>query len=194
MKRRLFLQLALVALFMLVGVFSFRWFLPSHPLYGAIYETSAFDLNEALSNPVGVFLRKHLPTRIVQSPSFPSRFKNQPKYMDLKGTPLEWSIGGTNTGWIYFWDPERLQVSAWEFAPSSETNLLSVQELPTKFYGSLDPRREQVFGNSTTNAIKVTVGQVLFARQTDATNTIYILKLVEQDQNKLIVNCCVATP
>lgn len=187
--------MALVALLMVAGLFSILCFLPSHSLFGGIYETSAFDLNEARSDPIGVFLRKHLPRRMVQSPNFPSRYKDQPKYFDLKGTQLEWSIGGTNTGWLYFHDPGiRPRVLAWEFAPSSETNLLSVRKLPTDFHGSSDPRREQVFGISTTNAINVTVGQVLFARRTDSTNTIYILKLVEQDQNKLVVNCCFATP
>ena len=195
-KRKLFLLVALGVLLLVIGVISFRGLLPSHSLFGAIYEASAFDLNEARSNPAGVYLRKHLARRIVQSPHFPTRYKDQARYLDLQGTQLEWSIGGTNTGWLYFWDPDSSpRVLVWQFAPSKETDLLSVSQLASDFCGSSDPRRAEIFGDSsTTNAINVGVGQILFARRTDATNTIYILKLMEQDQNKLVVNYCVATP
>ena len=134
--------LALLALLVLVGLFSFRGLFPSHPRFGAIYEAAAFDLNEARHNPVGVFLRKHLPRRVVQSPYFPPRYKDQPRYLELKGTQLEWSIGGTNTGWLYFWDVgARPRTIRWEFAPCSEKTLLSISELPADFYGASDPRR-----------------------------------------------------
>ncbi|HMO64744.1 MAG TPA: hypothetical protein PKC18_16885 [Lacipirellulaceae bacterium] len=194
-KRRVFL-LALVALLVLAGLFIFRGLLPSHPRFGAIYEAAAFDLNEARHNSVGVFLRKHLPRRVVQSPHFPSRYKDQPRFLDLKGTQLEWSIGGTNTGWLYFWDVGvRPRALRWEFAPCSETTLLGVRELPAEFYGASDSRRVEVFGDeSTTNAIKVAVGQILFARQTDKRDTIYMLKLREQDGNKLVVDYCATSP
>lgn len=194
-NRRAFL-LALVALLALVGLFSFRGLWPSHPRFGAVYEAAAFDLNEARNNSVGVFLRKHLPRRVVQSPHFPDRYKEQPRYLDLSGTQLEWSIGGTNTGWLYFWDVSvKTSASQWEFAPCSETNLLGVSELPGKFHGSSDPRRVEVFGDeSTTNAIKVAVGQILFARRTDKKSTVYMLKLREQDRNKLVVDYCVTNP
>jgi hypothetical protein len=183
------------ALLAIVGLFGFRRFFPSHPLYGAVYEAAAFDLNEARSDRIGVFLRAHLPRRIVQSPHFPSRYKDQPRYLDLKGARLEWSIGGPGTGWLYFWDVEsRSRVSRWEFAPCSQTNLLGVSELPTDFCGSSEPRVGGFFGeSSTTNAIQVAVGQILFARRTDERSTIYILKLKEQDGNRLIVDYCVTT-
>jgi hypothetical protein len=115
--------------------------------------------------------------------------------MDLQGTQLEWSIGGTNTGWLYFADPGfGARNLGWEFAPCSETNFLNVREIPSTFHGSSDPRRAEIFGKrSTTNAINVAVGQVLFARRTDA-SAIYILKLKEQNGNKLTVDYCVATP
>ena len=114
----------------------------------------------------------------------------------MKGTQLEWSIGGTNTGWLYFRDVGvRQRALRWEFSPCSETNLLGVRELPADFYGSSDPRRVEVFGEeSTRNAIKVAVGQILFARQIDKKSTIYVLKLKEQDGNKLIVDYCVTCP
>jgi len=81
----------------------------------------------------------------------------------------------------------------WEFAPCAETNLMNVARVAVDFCGSTDPRRAEVFGNSsTTNAIEVEVGQILFARRTDQTNRIYILEFKEQHQNKLVVNYCVA--
>ena len=195
-KRLLFSLAGVVGLLVLIGLFCFRELLPSHPVFGAIYETSAYDLNEARSNSVGVFLRRYLPRRIVQSPHFPSRYKDQPRYLDLEGSPLEWSIGGTDTGWLYFWDPDvRPRLWTWEFSRCADTNLLDVSEFPTDFCGSTDPRRGEVFGEtSTTNAIPVAAGQVLFARRTDEGGTIYILKLKEQDQNKLVVDYCIVSP
>jgi hypothetical protein len=72
-KKRDVVLLAFVALLVLVGLFSLRGSFPSHPRFGAIYEAAAFDLNKARHNPIGVFLRKYLPGRVVQSPQFPSR-------------------------------------------------------------------------------------------------------------------------
>jgi hypothetical protein len=187
--------MAMLALFSLIGLITPRGALPSHPVFGAVYETSAFDLHVARSNPIGIFTRKHLPRRIVQSPSFPARFKDQPKCMDLDGARLEWSIGGTNTGWLYFWDADsRRNVPAWEFAPCSETNLLRVSTVPTAFFGASDARSAEVFGEtSSTNGIKVAAGQILFARRTGG-STIDTLKLSQQDANRLLVDYCVVSP
>lgn len=197
-KRRLFIMLlAFIVGLVATALLSLKAILPRHPRFGPIYEASAFDLNEARSNRIGIFLRKHLPRRVVQSPYFPSRYKDQPRYLDLKGTRLEWSIGGTNSGWLYFWDVDTRSGShsKWEFAPCSKTNLLSVTNLPDEFYGSLNPRIVEVFDDSsTTNAIKVSVGQILFARRTDETNRVYLLRLSEQDGNKLVAHYCVASP
>jgi hypothetical protein len=196
-SRRLFFVAApLCALLAVIGLFTLRRLLPIHRVFGVVYETSAFASNRARSNPSGIFLRKHLPRRVLQSPLFPSRYKEQPRYLELMGTQLQWSIGWTNTGWLYFWDVGiRPRVSVWEFAPCSETNLLSVSTLPTDFCGSSDPRRVEVFGeSSTTNAIKVAVGQILFARRTDERRNIYVLKLKEQHGNKLVVDYCVTNP
>jgi len=43
-KKRLLLGLLVVAPCILLG---FKWFLPSHPVFGAIREATAYDLNEA---------------------------------------------------------------------------------------------------------------------------------------------------
>ena len=197
-KRRLLAaRVTLFGCLVVVVLLGLKIFFPTSPHFGGIYEATAFDLNEARSDRLAAFLRDHLPRRIVQSPHFPSRFKAQPRYLHLGNTQLEWSIGGTNTGWLYFWGigPNRaLTKGKWEFAPCAETNLMNVVRVPVVFYGFSDPRRAEVFGESSTpNAIKVSVGQILFARRTDETNRIYILKLKEQRRNKLVVHYCVTT-
>ena len=187
-------MLICLALVVLIGL---RSHFPTHPQFGAICQATAFDLNEARSDRLAVFLRGHLPERVVRSPHFPTRFKDQPRYLHLGRKQFEWSIGGTNSGWLYFWGIDRNRGNVpekWELAPCTETNLMNVTKVPAEFYGSTDPRRAKVFGeSSTTNAIEVTVGQILFARRTDETNRIYILKLKEQNQNKLVVHYCVTT-
>ncbi len=102
----------------------------------------------------------------------------------------------TYAGWFYFSNVGAgPRIPRWEFAPCAETSLTSVTRVPTDFCDSSDPRRLGVFGNSsTTNAIRVSVGQILFARRTDETNRIYVLNLKEQHGNKLVVNYCVTTP
>jgi hypothetical protein len=195
-RKRLFILIGL--LLCVAGLIWIGWIvhLPTHPRFGTVYETSASDLNEARSDWLGVFLRKHLPDRIVQSPNFPDRFKDRPRYLQLGRWQFEWSIGGSNSGWFYFSgvDGQRgNEPRKWEFALCSETNLMRVTQLPSDFCGALDPRRKSLFGeDSTSNAIKVTVGQILFIRRTDDSDVVYVVKLTEQRGNRLIVNYCAA--
>ncbi len=194
-RRRLpFVFAGLVGCLALIFLLCSKIFFPTHPQFGAIYEATAFDLNEARSDRLAVFLRRNLPDRIVRSPYFPACFKDQPRYLRIGNTQLEWSMGGTNTGWLYFWGltPNRgLVKEKWEFAPCAETDFLKVTKSPVRFCGANDPLRSQVFGaNSTTNAIQVVVGQILFARRTDATNRIYVIKFKAQRMNKLVVQYC----
>ena len=89
-------------------------------LHRNFFQVVAYDINEARNNRLGTFLREHLPSHVVQSPHFP--FKEKPRYLDLKGTQLEWSIGTVNSGWLYFWEAgSGKSGSIWEFAPSSAT-------------------------------------------------------------------------
>jgi hypothetical protein len=197
-RRRLLACLTLLICLAAAVIFILRIYFPTHSKFGGIYEATAFDLNEAHSDRLAVFLRDHLPARVVLSPHFPTRFKEQPRFLHLKHTQMEWSIGGTNTGWLYFHglsrNSRKTVPGKWEFAPCNETNFMNVTRVPAEFIGATNPRRATMFGeSSSTNAIAVSVGQVLFARRTDETNSIYILKLTEQNQNKLVVHYCVTT-
>ena len=192
-------KLLLIVLILFVSLLAIFFFganlsVGTHPHFGAIYEAAAYDLNEANSNRVGVFLRTHLPRRILESQYFPARVKYQPRYLELRGTKLEWSIAGTNTGWLYFYGrpDQALGTNRWEFAPSVEADFMKLGEIPKDYYGSSDSRRAKVFGDSSSgNAIKVSAGKILFARRTDETNRVYVLKLTEQDRNKLLVHYCI---
>lgn len=192
-RRLLLIVLILFVSLLAIVFFTTNLSVGTYAHFGPIYEAVAYDLNEARSNQVGVFLRTHVPRRIVESPYFPTRLKYQPRYLDLKGTRLEWSIAGTNTGWLYFYGrPDQvLGTNRWQFAPCIEGDFMNLGEIPTDYYGSSDPRRTKVFGDSSSgNAIKVSVGQILFARRTDETSRVYVLKLKEQDRNRLLLNYC----
>jgi hypothetical protein len=86
--RRLAVVITIAAIFAATGLFTRCDSLPRHPQFGAVYQTVAFDQDAVLAEPVGGFLRKHLPTRVVLSAYFPSRFKAEPKCLDLRGAQL----------------------------------------------------------------------------------------------------------
>ena len=73
-------------------------------------------------------------------------------------------------------------MDSWEFAPSFATNLLGLTtaSLPTYFYGPNDTNLQKVFGlRSTTNALHVEEGQVLFARHAEKPSCVFALQLVK---------------
>jgi len=194
LRRLLVIFFALIITLSLLALFSLDSSIGKHPQFGGIYQTSASDLNLARSNPVGQFLRKHLPPKILASRYFSARLRDQPKYLELADSQIEWSIGGAKTGWLYFWDVDR-KARGWEFAPCAETNLLHLTPtaLPKQFYGASDPAIPKVFdSSSSTNAIKVTQGDILFARRAHQTNRIYLLKLENQEGDRLFVQYCIA--
>jgi hypothetical protein len=170
---------------LVVGV---SWFVsqPRHPIFGKIYETDAFDYNEAQNDRLAQFLNQHLPRAIRRQPAFADHF-SYPKRLHVGRFRLEWSIGGPNTGWLYFH-------GGWAFAPCAETNLLAVTSVPTDFYNATDSARPSKFGSEAgTNAIHVWAGEVLYARNAEETNCVYILDLARQENNKLTVHYCVAS-
>ena len=196
--RTVILLLALLGV-LLVGGLGVAWALIQdtvghHPAFGPIRATLAADLNSALSDPVGKILRRLLPAAVVAAPAFPHRFKDQPRYLQIEGHRMEWSIGSATTGWLYFHAPATWPSRPeWEFAPSKETNLLQIglRDLPQRFYGQNASNLALLFGlNSNTNALNVREGQVLFARQVGETNRISILQLARQDGNQLLVHYC----
>jgi hypothetical protein len=170
----------------------------THPIFGRIHQTMASDQNDARPDRLGRILRTCLPARVVSSRSFPYQFRDQPRYLRLNGFPMEWSIGGIATGWLYFHEPNKGPAAfSWEFAPSSATNLLDLTaaSLPTRFYTRNDTNLQKVFGfTSNTNALKVEESQVLFARHIDNPNCIYGLHLVKQDGNRLTLHYCAYRP
>jgi hypothetical protein len=161
-----------------------------HPQLGRIYHTSAHDLNVVRSNPVAKFLSRNLPRSILQSKFYPERLKDQPKYLRLGDHQMEWSIGGPQTGWLYFWNVDHMpRAYPWEFAETDQTNFLSLQRasIPTLFKGPADLPAHA----PSTNAINCSAGAILFARHRDETNKSYILHLQRQEENKLFVEYCV---
>jgi hypothetical protein len=196
-RRLQLILLCVLGCLLVVALFTLDGSIGTHPRFGEIFETTAFDLNENRSNRLGRFLREHLPANVLRSPYFPDRFKDQPKYLHLGDTQLEWSISGSKTGWLYFWNVGTgPRISRWQFAPCGETNFMNVTATPPPedFYGPSAAGSTGAFGSgSTTNAIKVAEGQILFARRTDDTNRVYVLKLENQWGNRLSVHYCVAT-
>ncbi len=185
------------------GVLVAAWFgwkslLPRHPSFGAIHETQAADFDDWANHPIKAFLRDHL-SKVIGRTSFYRKYLGRaPRYFELGGDELEWSIGGSQTGWIYFWGPEFNYNKAnapWEFARCKETNFMAVTNVPFVFHGFADPHLGEVFGgSSTTNAIPVWVGEILFVRKQGEPDCVYVLKLEKQDRNKLLVHYCVTKP
>jgi hypothetical protein len=195
-KRRLRLVLLGLAFCVLVvGLVGYRICFPSHPQFGAIYQVQAAELNNLdAKTPLARYLRAHLPKRVLESPVFPARYRDEAKYVDLGGAQLYWSAG-PNGGWLYFWGRAHgggLEMDKWEFAPCTETNLMQVAKIPSTFFGSSDPLREEVFGKtSSTNAFNVAVGQIVFARWTQDTNRVFIFKVKAKNGAKVLIDYCV---
>ena len=181
---------------LLLGVVVFRGCFPSHPQFGPIYDVTAMELdNEPGRSKVAEFLRKNLPRRILQSPYFPERYKNDlARYVDLGEAQLYWSVGGTNSGWLYFWGRGAyggLAHDKWEFAPCIETDLRRVTEFPAVFYGSRDPALTNVFGESaSTNAIKVSDGQIVFARWVPEPKLMFLFRFGERHDDQVRIKYC----
>jgi hypothetical protein len=185
----------LVVLSLTIASFYFAGSLPRHPTFGAVYAASASEVGDSQMEFIRGLFRRYIPRRVLQSPHFPSRFKDQPTYLRLGSTQLEWSTGGQDKGWLYFWRVDVWpKTPHWEFAPSANTNLMEVTTIPSDFCGAFDPRRAAVFGEiSNTNAIQVAEGQILFARTTQRRDRTYIILLQKQHEKEVVLRYCVAT-
>lgn len=165
----------------------------THPRFGPIHAATA---SEGGSGRLVQFVHQHVPRSILRSRYFPSRFKGQPRYLELGRFQMEWSTAGDRAGWLYFWDlsspPSPL---AWEFAPCVETDLMKVSAIPSarEFVGPANPAGCQAFGfGSGTNALNIYAGQIIFARRTLETNRVYIIEFQKVEQTRILVHYCVA--
>lgn len=110
---------------------------------------------------------------------------------------LEWSHSAPGeSGYFYFRGPGN--DPRWEFAATDETVIQEFHGKPLRanFYGSNSPSRDRRLGSSSSNSIKVRVGQIVLARTTEKPQSILIIKLVEQsaDEEKLTINYAVIGP
>ena len=185
----------LVVLSLTIASFYFAGSLPRHPTFGAVYAASASEVGDSQMELIKGLFRRYIPRRVLQSSYFPSRFKDQSTYLRLGNTQLEWSTGGQETGWLYFWQVDVWpKTPCWEVALSANTNLMEVTTIPSDFCGASDPRRAAVFGEiSNTNALRVAEGQILFARTTQRRDRTYVMLLQEQRDKEVLVRYCVAT-
>jgi hypothetical protein len=161
--------LALAAIIVVIAVLSPAGRMGRHREFGAIYETMAkevgVDLDTERDSRAGQLLRRLLPSSVVASRFFPQRFRMKPCFMDVDGHPMEWSLGDSQSGRLYFHDPEGSKANAtWRFAPSPATNLqaVTVRDIPHRFYDSNNPIVAIFGGDSDRNAISISVGQTVF--------------------------------
>src|SRR5688500_9395355 len=191
--RGLALRLVLCFILLATRLLLLDFYNSRHPHLGRIYHTSAYDLNVARSNPFAGFLSRTLPRSILQSSLYPDRLKDQPKYLSVGNHQLEWSIGGTHSGWLYFWNVDGMTKRRypWEFAETTETIFLALRaaNIPTTFKTPFNLPAN----TSSTNAIPFPSGAVIFARHIDQPNTTYILPLTKQQNDQLAVEYCIIT-
>jgi hypothetical protein len=190
--------LALVAVMIVIAILSPAGRAGRHLEFGAIYQTMAADLNAARDSRAGQLLRRFLPSSIVASRYFPERFRMEPRFMDVDGHPMEWSLDGPQSGWLYFHDLEGSSaINAWRFAPSPATSLqeMTVRNIPHRFHGANDPNMATIFGGgSSSNAISISVGQTLFAQRIENTNVVYVLRAKAQAGDCVTFEYCVFKP
>jgi len=110
-------------------------------------------------------------------------------YLDLEGKKLAWSsCSPGKTGFLYF---EKIGVSwtpYWEFAPCEATRIedLVGKSIKARFYGLLTPGRKQsaLGWAGSIQSIQVKVGQVLLARNTEDSQTIFVIQILGQQHDQ----------
>jgi len=112
-------------------------------------------------------------------------------YIRLGSSKLEWSIAGAESGYLYC-SSDDLKQGPWEFAPCSARKLSEVRPTDTrrKFYGGGDTNGANAFGQNwlqQENAIRVHVGDLLFARQANKPAVVYLIRLKSQESMKVQV-------
>jgi RNA polymerase sigma factor (sigma-70 family) len=93
---------------------------------------------------------------------------------------LGWSLGD----WIYMINPLPPSEARWAFALTSRKRLEDVkpEDLQCEYYGMNDPRGSTVFGtNWSGHAIRVSQGQIFFARLLTDPLTVYVVQLAKRE-------------
>ena len=109
--------------------------------------------------------------------------ENRSLYLHLNTATLRCGARheGSKTGNFYYCQP--LGRMVWEFSRSPNTSISDFEGkvLNTRFEGGCPQRA----------GITVKVGEIILARRTDAPSVIYIIKLLEQEKERLVVNYAV---
>lgn len=103
-------------------------------------------------------------------------------FLDLPPGRLEWSHSSPSKSGYFYFQMHGENSPEWEFAATDHRDFKSFSGKPFEatFYGSHSPGRDQRLGQSSGNAIKVEVGQIVLARTVKDPARIYVLKIESQ--------------
>jgi hypothetical protein len=110
-------------------------------------------------------------------------------YLDLQGKKLAWSSGSPGkTGYFYFEKTGFNWTPYWEFAPCDVTRIedLDGKSIKARFYGLFTPGRKQshLGWTGSIQSIQVKVGEVLLARNTEDSQTIFVVQILGQQHDQ----------
>lgn len=157
----------------------------SHPVFGAIYESSAVDVSEIplIRGPTGLLPRS-------------------PVYLVVGPRLLEWSVADVRpskpSGYLYSWDPLSIMKSSnvWAFAVCTRPHLadLTKEDFRAVFCEAVENEKGRAFFGTNwiqvgrrANALLVKEGQVVLARHSSRPSIIYALEMTGQDKGNLRV-------
>jgi hypothetical protein len=172
MKKPLIISLIVALAILLVFVIALSC--RSHPIYETemveSYRSFPVVWSKDKKSVSGPFLQQ---SRLASSNDWDTGLK-------IGTTFLFWSLGDH----IYMDNPLPPSEPRWEFALSSRKKLSEVKrvDLRCDFYGMNDPRGPSVFGtNWEGHAIRVSEGQIFFARLVTNVSTVYIVQLAKRE-------------
>jgi hypothetical protein len=172
MKKPLIISL-IVALALLLA-FVIALYCGRQPIYQTemveSYRSFPVVWSNGRKNVSGPFLRQSRPA---SSNDWDTGLKIGPTF-------LFWSLGDH----IYMENPLPPNEPRWEFALSSHKKWSEVKraDLRCAFYGMNDPRGTSIFGaNWEGHAVRVSEGQIFFARLVTNPSTVYIVQLAKRE-------------
>ena len=125
--------------------------------------------------------------RIVQTTAKTDPHRPNTVILDFEGKKMKWSLSEAGkSGFLYFEKISPLRTAYWEFAPCDAAKVedLAGKPLETKFYGMYSPGRDEVGWSSGLEIIHLLSGKVLLARTTDDLRKIFIIQII-QDQEQM---------